>query len=106
LHERRTSVCLELPDSGALLGRNEHFIFRLHFERVIPRINISRGANHTKLSRRMRITHNLFVNVVIGSLAPPRLRPAEKYALLSAVPVQYRRGLPFERRAISIQRKG
>src|SRR3954471_14838121 len=75
---------LALPNPHTLIRWNEHFGVRFNFERFVPGLGVSRGTDHPKLSRRMGIAHDLFLDVVVGHFAAPSLRPTEEHALIAA----------------------
>src|ERR1700730_12218353 len=65
------------PDPRALFRCDKHLVTGLDFERIVPGVDVSRGTHDAKLSRRMRIAHDLLPNVIVGNFSAPGLRPPE-----------------------------
>src|SRR5262249_3656622 len=93
------------PNPDALLRCDEHFVTRLNFKGVVPDIGVSSGTNHAKLTRGVRVAYDLLFVVIVGDFSAPGLRPPEKHALIASITIEHRRGLPFERSAISVERE-
>src|SRR3954451_3398077 len=93
------------PDPNALLRCHEHCVGGLDFKSVVPRIGVSSGTNHAKLTRRMWVAYDLLFHVIVGDFSPPCLCPSEKDALIACVTINHWRLLSFERSAIGVQRE-
>ena len=94
---------LNSPNPDAPVRLEEELFVRLHFECVIPSIDVPHHAVNAILPRRMRVAHHLATDGVVADFPTPGLGPAEKNALLAAQTVDHRRGLAFQRSAISVE---
>src|SRR5947207_1438466 len=81
------------PDVHALLRIEIELLAGLHSERGVPRVDVVHDAVHAELARAVRIADDLPLHEIVAHLAAPRLRPAEKHALVAGQSVDHRRGL-------------
>src|SRR5262245_34253465 len=93
------------PNPDALLRCNEHVVTRFNFERVVPGIGVSSGANHAKLTSGMWVGYDLLFDVIVGHFSAPGLRPSKKHALITRITIEDWRRLSFERSAIGVERE-
>src|SRR5438045_2843158 len=85
--------CLSLPELHPLLRRQIFLVTGLHAKRVVPRIDISRGAHDTEVRGRMRVGEQALPGVALTVLGSPDLGIGEKESLVTSEAVELWCGL-------------